>query len=242
MKKITLIAGASSGVGEACARLISSELDSLVLIARNEDKLKKIAKELLGEIDIISGDLKDEKFVQSAVKKIISKYGKIDQLIMCAGEGLIKEIQETSEKEWNHMMDTNAKTAFLLLKNVLPEMYSKKEGRIVVIGSEAGLTGFATYGAYCAAKFALTGLCESVYQEARLNGVKISMISPGDIDTPFMEKCPIDMNLMEKYGIKVCEKDKMLKAKDIAVMVKQLLEMPKNNNVFNIKVLPEDFQ
>lgn len=233
-----LIIGASSGIGFETAKILSKH-ENVIMVSNNESRITNAAKLLNSQS--YSCDFTNEEQVKELFKELLKKYN-ITKAVFCCGKGFISEIINTNLSDWEEMIKVNATSAFLFLKYILPAFYENKNGDIILIGSEAGIQGFPTYSAYCAGKFALTGLVESVKQEARLNGVRINIIHPGDVNTPFMDKCPIDLNLMKKYDIKVCEKKDMLKPETIADLIVYLLQQEKNVFIPNITILPEDYE
>ncbi len=238
MKKV-IILGGSSGIGFACAELLKKTYEEVVIVGKNKKRIEDAQKKL--QVNSYVCDCTQEDKVLEMVSVLGNSDSNTDW-VFCVGSGVIGEIQKISLTQWEDTLQVNTTSAFIFLKTVLPVLYRRKRGNIIFIGSEAGQEGFATYSAYCSAKFALRGLVESVYSEARLNGIKISLIHPGDVDTPFMKKCPIDLDLMKKYDIKVCNKEHMLKPETVATTVKYLLSLPRNAYVPSITILPEDFE
>jgi 3-oxoacyl-[acyl-carrier protein] reductase len=118
----------------------------------------------------------------------MEEFGRVDILINNAGIALKKNVIDTSEEEWDNVIDTNLKAPFLLTKEVLPIMVKQKSGCIVNISSGAGKSGFAEFSAYCASKFGLIGFTESLAKEVKNNGIRVYAICPGPVATKMQEE------------------------------------------------------
>jgi 3-oxoacyl-[acyl-carrier protein] reductase len=154
--------------------------------------------------------------VDSLVKATIDKFGEIDILINNAGIVFIKKLVNTSEEEWDQTINTNLKGAFLCTKASLPYMISKKSGVIINVSSGAGKVGFEDISAYCASKFGMMGLTESLALEvANYYNIRVMSICPGEVDTYMQES--IDQ---EYYRL---NKNKWLKPKDVAEKIIEMI-------------------
>lgn len=184
--KVIWITGASSGIGEAlvheCARLNAM----IVLSARREFELQRVAKEAkLNEQNslILPFDLSDTAKAKDYTQQIISKFGKIDILINNGGQSQRGEAVETSTETERQLFEINYFSAVSLSKAVLPFMIKAGSGKIVVISSIAGKFGFYLRSTYSAAKHALHGYFESLRLEVEKQGVSVLMVCPGKIKT-----------------------------------------------------------
>lgn len=233
MKKKLLITGASSGLGNYIANELSNEYD-VIGLARTASKSK-------GDFIKFDVDLTNEAQVKSVIKTIHDEIGEIDVLINNAGAGVISELIDSTLDQWNDMFSTNVTTAYLVTREIVRLKSKDKFLHIINISSEAGKEGFATYSAYCAAKFALTGFSQSIAHELKSQNVKVDVVYPGDILTPFMDKCPIDLDLMKKYDVEVLDKEKMLTVNNVTSSIKFLLNLPKNVYISSgITLVPYD--
>ncbi|HSL12618.1 MAG TPA: SDR family oxidoreductase [Nitrososphaeraceae archaeon] len=121
--------------------------------------------------------------VKSLVDISVKTFGKVDILVNNAGIVYFKSIMDTTVEEWNKTIDTNLKGVFLFTREVLPDMIENKSGVIVNVSSGAGKSGFPNLSAYCASKFGIIGLTESIAKEVADNNVKVMAICPGGVDT-----------------------------------------------------------
>jgi len=142
-------------------------------------------KEYGDEKNILStvGDVKKVEDVQRIVKEAIDRFGKIDILMNNAGIAVWKPIEETTDEEWDDVLATNAKGAFLFAREVVHHMIDQKEGMILNISSNLGVTGRANYSAYAASKFAMVGLTQVLADELAEQNVKVYTILPGSVAT-----------------------------------------------------------
>ena len=152
-KKIALITGASRGIGEEIARRLAKEKVNLALIARDENKLKKIKDELLKEnveIFFLPIDLTENNAPKVVIEKVIEYFGGLDILINNAGTALSKPLLETSEEEWNNLMTINAKVPYFLCKYAIPYLKKSEIPTIINISSVVGYKGYINQSAYTA--------------------------------------------------------------------------------------------
>ena len=133
-------------------------------------------------------DVSNYSDVKSLVNKSIKRFGKIDILVNNAGIVYFKSLLDTTEEEWDRTIDINLKGAFLFTKEVLPYMIENKSGGIIVnVSSGAGKSGFSNLSSYCASKFGMIGLTESVAKEIIDNNIKVMAICPGGVDTDMIK-------------------------------------------------------
>jgi 3-oxoacyl-[acyl-carrier protein] reductase len=195
--KNVLITGASSGIGKAIALLFAKEEADLCLVARRREELSKVAKQCraLGvkALDIPT-DITDELQVKKMAQKSITSFKKIDILINNAGYGKYGPFETTSIDEWDRMWMVNVRGAVLVTQAILPSMIAAKSGHIVNISSIHGIHTSANASAYCATKFAITGLTEVLAKELWKDGIKVSTVCPGGALTPFLGVPPEEKN------------------------------------------------
>lgn len=183
--KIVLISGASSGIGALTASMLAERGAIPVLTGRNVERLKKQAASIKGECSYYVMDVTKTDDVQSTVDAVIAKYGKIDILLNNAGYGQFETIADMPVEQFQAMMDTNYMGIVRCVKAVLPHMQKRGEGHIVNIASMAGKIGSSKSTSYSATKHAVLGFTNSLRMELRPQGIRVSAINPGPIDTEF---------------------------------------------------------
>lgn len=184
--KVVWITGASSGIGEALAMAFAAEGARLVLSARREAELQRVAKQTaLPDLDllVLPFDLSDTSGATALSAAVMNKFGRIDILVNNGGFSQRAEAMKTSEKLARELMEVNYFSAVNLSQSVLPYMKRQKSGQIVVISSIAGKFGFYLRSSYSAAKHALHGYFESLRLETEQYGIKILLVCPGKVKT-----------------------------------------------------------
>lgn len=189
MSKIILITGTSTGIGLETAIQLAEQGHKVYASMRNLDKsglLKENAEKRKVNLNIKKLDVLDEKSIEACIDEIIQAEGRIDVLINNAGAGFIRTMEQASMDEIKHVMEVNFYGPIRCTKAVLPFMRKQKSGHIINISSVGGLVGQPVNEIYCAAKFALEGLTESLatYLEPYF-GINISLIEPGGVITEF---------------------------------------------------------
>jgi NADP-dependent 3-hydroxy acid dehydrogenase YdfG len=186
--KVTVITGASAGIGRACAHALAAEGASLVITARREERLKAVVEEgrAMGtEIIYVVGDACKENTARQTVEAAVKNFGRLDILINNAGVGNYKNLVDTSAEEYDEMMDSNVRSTFLFTRHTVPVMLEQGSGTILMISSMAGIYGFGGEAVYCATKFAQVGFAQALDKELRPHGIKVGVICPGGVKTEF---------------------------------------------------------
>lgn len=214
--QVGIITGGSSGIGAAIAETLSREGMKLVLASRNRDRLEQVSKALPGESMAMTADVASDAEVRALFDATEERFGQIDLVVNNAGIGLFKPIDELDVDEFDAVMDVNVRGVFLCTKYALAHMYRRNRGTVVTISSLAGKHGFAGGGVYSASKFAVMGLMESAFHEARTHDVRIVTICPGSVDTPFFENA----------GTEAGNRDRILAAEDVAEAVHLAVTLP----------------
>lgn len=184
--KVIWITGASSGIGEALALELAKQEARLILSARREDELIRVAKlTKLPELDlmILPFDLSDSSNASGLAAQVMNKFGRIDILINNGGYSQRAEAMETSIEIDRQLMEVNYFSYVNLTKAVLPYMKRQKSGQVIVISSIAGKFGFYLRSSYSAAKHALHGFFDSLRLETEKFGIKTLIVCPGKIKT-----------------------------------------------------------
>lgn len=212
--KVAIITGASSGIGEAAARILATEGAQLVITARREDRLKNLVNEFKGlgtEAIYVVGDASEEETAIQTVGAAMKEFGRIDILLNNTGIGNYKDLVNTSVAEYDAMMDTNMRSTFLFTRFVVPHMILQGSGTILLLSSMAGINGYPGQAVYCSTKFAQVGFAQALDKELRTKGIKVGVICPGGVKTEFA----IGKGRTQE-GI---EKSEMLDATDVAAAV-----------------------
>jgi meso-butanediol dehydrogenase / (S,S)-butanediol dehydrogenase / diacetyl reductase len=186
--KVVLLTGASRGIGRACAQTLAKEGAVIVGLARTQSELVTLEQELraLGsDCLMIVTDVTKSAEVHASVEQAIAKFSRIDILINNVGIGGYRPFLEWSEDDYDRIMATNTKSTWLFCKEVIPHMLKQKAGQIINIGSVAGLQGYPSEAIYCASKFAQMGMTQALDREFWQQGIKVSMVSPGGVETHF---------------------------------------------------------
>jgi 3-oxoacyl-[acyl-carrier protein] reductase len=188
--KAIIITGASQGIGRSIALACAREGAGVVAAARSEDKLA----ELVGDIQALGGDalavptdVTDEGQVARLVERALARYGRIDGLVNSAGIAPLSPIAETSLEVWQQTLDVNVTGTFLCCRAVWTPMVEQGGGSILNISSGAGKRAHAEWVAYCASKWAVMGLTESLALEGFPLGIRVNALCPGPTATPMRE-------------------------------------------------------
>ena len=189
MKRIALITGASSGIGEACARKFAEGGYDLILTARRAEKLAELKAELEAEgtkVKTLTFDVRDAEAAETAVDSLEPEWRKINVLINNAGLalGLDKEY-EGDHDDWNTMIDTNIKGLLTMTRLIVPGMVERNEGHVINIGSVAGDAAYAKGNVYCATKAAVKTITDGLRIDLAETAVRVTNLKPGLVETNF---------------------------------------------------------
>lgn len=180
-----LVTGGSKGIGRAICLALAKEGANVIIAARNENEIKETIDKLKAmgsKAMAIQADVRSEEDVRRLISMAIDKCGRLDILINNAGVAYKKRLEETTLQEYDKIMDTNLKGVFLCTKYAIPYIRESKNGKIINISSVGGLHGLPDFSVYCASKFGVNGLTESI--AAELEGeIKVYAVCPGAVDT-----------------------------------------------------------
>jgi NADP-dependent 3-hydroxy acid dehydrogenase YdfG len=224
---VLLITGASSGIGAATARAAASKY-RLVLAARREEELEKLAEELGGAERAIAVrcDVTEWDEVEAMAATALERFGRIDAVFANAGFGATRGFLEESPEHWRSMVLTNVYGVALTIRATLPHLLERGDGHFLVTSSVAGRRALPG-SLYSATKWAATAIGESLRAELRQmhenHGIKVTLIEPGMVDTPFFENSPGEYALRDD---------------DIARAVIYALEQPPGVDVNEILIRP----
>lgn len=195
--KVAIVTGGTGGIGQATCRALVEEGAKVVIVDRFLDRIEALQAELAAiegaEVFGLALDVAQEAEMTAMATQTLERFGKIDFLITCAGilraPGTApKPLLQVSEAEWDCVIDINLKGVFLSNRAVLPAMMQQRSGMIINLSSTSGRQGKAHDAPYCASKFGVIGLSESLAEEVRLHGIKVQVILPDAVDTPLWEQ------------------------------------------------------
>lgn len=227
-EKIVVVTGAARGIGRAIAIELLEAGFFAALCSRNPqtaDSLETEISSFAGNFMISSVDISVEEEVEKFISSVAEKKGKIDVLINNAGVVYTGPVEETDAGQWDEMMAVNAKGTFLMVKHTLPLM--PRGGHIVNIGSNASKKGFPGWAAYCASKFAVLGFTNSLREEVRDRGIKVSAVLPGPTKTDIWDSLGGEWN-----------RAKMMSPEITAKTVLSVINQPREANIDEIDIVP----
>ena len=188
-----IVTGSGRGIGKETAIMLARKGMNLAICSRTRGEIASVVNEIKKIHDGVIGmrcDVGVASDVESFVRNTVDKFGGVDVLVNNAGVAILKQMAEMTEQEWDQTINSNLKGAFLCSKAVLPHMLRNNSGVIVNVSSGAGKTGFANLSAYCASKFGMMGLTESLAEEVASSRIRVMVICPGEVDTDMQEIDP----------------------------------------------------
>lgn len=237
-KRIVLITGATSGIGEATAKLLASKDFKLILCGRRQDRLDALKAELSKktEVTTLSFDVRDYASVKQQIASLPQPWKKIDVLINNAGNAHgLDPIQSGSVEDWDAMMDINVKGLLYVSREVIPAMTDRKSGHVINIGSIAGKEVYQNGNVYCASKFAVDALTRGIRMDLNAFGIKVTSINPGLVETEFSL---VRFKGDTERATNVYKGIEALKGEDIADIILYVLSAPKHVVLADITVFP----
>jgi 3-hydroxy acid dehydrogenase / malonic semialdehyde reductase len=238
--RTVLITGATSGIGEACARRLAAEGAHLVLWARRIDRLGALADELEAQhgrhVHVAQIDVRDRAAVEDAARALVEADALPHALINNAGLASgFEPLQHGDPDDWDVMIDTNIKGLLYVTRALLSAMIEKGRGHIVNIGSTAGHMTYPKGNVYAATKAAVRSLTDGINLDAFGTPVRVSSIDPGLVETEFSV---VRFHGDESRAQKVYEGMQPLTGDDVADAVAYVLNLPEHVNVFDLVLMP----
>lgn len=230
-RKVSIVTGASRGIGKSISLTLARENHNLIIFGRDREALKSTSDEIKSfgvDCEIFTGDVRDVDFVESSVKNVIHRFGKIDNLINNAGFGIFKKFVDSSLEEFRDQIDVNLFGVYNFTKAVVPLMIKANQGNIINISSLAGKNSFVGGTMYSSSKFALMGFSRSLMLELREFNIRVVVICPGSVETEFF----VDS------GHQAPLKDKVLHPEDIAESVLTVINLPIRAMISEIDIRP----
>ena len=220
MNKRALVTGASSGIGLATAGKLLSEQFQVTGLARDFSSVE------LAEMNRLQIDLADLDNLPDALNSISES---IDLLVLNAGYGRFGGLEQFSNQQIRHLVDTNLVSNLFLIKHFLPAMKQQGGGDIVLIGSESALQGGKAGAVYCATKFAIRGLAQSLRADCANANIRVILVNPGPVDSDFFE----DLNFAPQDG-----EEFVIQPESVADAIVQSLSQPRNVVIEEINLQP----
>ncbi|MFP8487705.1 SDR family oxidoreductase [Gracilimonas sp. Q87] len=226
--KIAIVTGASSGIGAEFSKMLVENESTVYGLARSKDKLKKLRNDLGEKFQPVPMDITDADALEKWVASTFDANHQPDALINNAGVMYSANVDETTMDQWHSMINVNLNGIFYLTRLVVPLMKENENVcHIINISSIAGIMGNPTISAYNASKFGVRGFSEALFKELRYDGIKVTCVFPGSIDTDLFEK----IDGVENHP-------NMMKTTDISSTVKFLLETDDNYLINEITMRP----
>ncbi len=226
--QVALVTGGSRGIGLAIAAQLGRMGAHVAICARDSQALNRTADDLRRSgVDTLAlaTDVTRPAEVAALVERTRRTFGPIDILVNNAGVGIFRPVHETTEADWDAVLDTNLKAVFLVSREVAPEMIRRRTGHIVNISSLAGKNAFPGGGVYCASKWGLLGLTYCMAEDLRVHGIRVSAVCPGTVATEFSPHTDKDPS-------------KMLQPEDVAHAVAALVTQAPQSFISEILLRP----
>lgn len=186
-----LVTGGGRGIGKETAILLSKKGLNVIICSRTQEEIESTVKEIksLGNGQAIGRkcDVSVYSQVDDLVNETLEIYGRIDVLINNAGITYVKKLVDTTEEQWDKTLDINLKGTFLFCRAIVPQMIENNSGIIINVSSGAGKVGLEDISAYCASKFGMIGLTESLAREVASYNLRVMTICPGEVATKMQE-------------------------------------------------------
>jgi len=235
--RTALVTGASRGIGFGIALRLAEEGFRTAIVGRNRRRVEEAAKEIT-EISgtqalAVVGDVSSWSDCVAAVEKVVKEFGAIDVLVPNAGIGIIGSVAESDPADWAMMMETNYLGTAHIVKAALPTMQKQESGDVIAIVSAGGTKGYPEWSGYCATKWAVMGFMESFAQEVITQGIRVSTLCPGGVDTAFWDDLNKDINRAGSTG-----RSKLMSPADVAEMVMLQINLPRNVMLKNALFFP----
>ena len=238
--KVTIITGASSGIGEATAKLFAAEGAKVALWARRADRLSELEKQIEadgGEALPIEIDVTDHGKVEAAMAEVNGQFGGVHHLINNAGVMLLGAVEGWDIAQWRQMIDVNLLGLLYCTREALPFIRDSGGGHIVNVSSVAGRTANFGSAVYNMTKWGVTGFSEALRQEALNSGIRVTCVEPGFVDTELQghNEHPTVVEATEKMRNEI---GKVLEAEDIARRILYACAQAEHVNVNEILIRP----
>jgi len=240
MSKITLITGATAGIGLACAKRFAKEGHNLIITGRRKERLNTIASELQLKYRVkvhpMCFDIRIQKDVYKAIESLPEKWKKIEILINNAGLAVgLNPVHEGVIDDWERMIDTNIKGLLYISRVITQLMIEQGHGFVINIGSIAGKEVYPNGNVYCATKYAVDALSKSMRIDLVKHGIRVSQISPGAVETEFSE---VRFKGDTERANNVYKGYTPLHPDDVAEVTHYVTTLPEHVNINDLVIMP----
>lgn len=228
--KTVIITGASKGIGKDLALSLAAEGAKVSLVARSKDELEGIKQTIEskgGNCLIFVGDVSDEALVNQVVADTAKAFGTVDYMINNAGYGVFGSTESYTADQWSNVYDVNVKGTFMFCKAVLPFMRENGGGHIINIASDVAKRVFDGGALYCSSKFAQDAFSAALRKEVRKDGIKVSVVYSGLVDTMFHERPQGDAH-----------HEDWLKTDDMVESISFIMKQPKHVVIDELMIHP----
>lgn len=230
--KVAIVTGASSGIGEAAARLLHQEGMRVVLTARREDRLKTIADKLGDRATVIAADIGDPHHVTRIFSEVQERFGGLDLLFNNAGVGYHAAFADSKPEEWRKTIDANLYGVLHCTHAAIPLMKGRPGAMISTVSSVGGRYGIAGWSVYNATKFAVVGFHDALRKELGPDGIRVALIEPGAVWTEWGHNVPAEQMRERRETLAA------LHPEDVAQALVYSFAQPENVLVEEILVRP----
>jgi NADP-dependent 3-hydroxy acid dehydrogenase YdfG len=232
--KTALITGGGTGIGAAAALALAAQGCRVAISGRREDKLREVAASFQGEPAILYrvADVADRQSATDLVNWATQELGQIDIIVQSAGVNVVKrKLAELDPADWDKLIAVNATGAYNVIHAALPQMRQRRDGLIINISSIAGKRASMLGGvAYSAAKFAMTALGTCASLEFGEEGIRVTNIYPGEVDTPILDNRPVPVTPEHRARI--------LQPEDVAAAIVMIANLPPRAHVAELVIKP----
>lgn len=222
--KTAIVTGGGKGLGKTLTEYLLLQGMQVAICGRNQEVLDATVNEFAtrfpNKIMAQVCDVSQSGQVAAFYEQVKSTFGDVHVLINNSGFGKDTLVWDTSEEDWDDVMNTNVKGAYLMCKSVIPGMIENKDGYVLNIASQAALNGYSHAGVYCASKFAMLGLAKSLQEEVREYNIHVHTLNPALIQSQKTESEAVDAGLIQN--------------EDLAEMMIYLLQQPRRLKIDNI--------
>lgn len=231
-ERTAVITGGGSGIGAAIAVALAEQGIRVVVAGRHLEKLEQVAARQPERILPIVVDVTQRDSVEQLIRVATEKLGKIDILINGAGMNVPQRMMHNLDPaDWQRMLDVNVSGAFHCTQLVLPQMRERQDGLVINISSISGLRSAPLGGVgYNASKFAMSALGTACGDEERVNGIRVTNIYPGEVETPILESRPAPVSAEHRARI--------LQPEDVAAAVLMVVNLPPRARISDLTILP----